>query len=220
MEQISFSDYAIVSCGVMSLEIRALQDEGFLDTEHILYTTPGLHQNPFELERQLFAQVKKAKEKVGKVIVVYGGKFCYVNTKEPTRTMKVLMSELQPGVERINATHCMDMIASEEERSRIAQEVTGGESVWWMTPGWIKYRNQVFKGMDRMRANENFGRHTGGAIVLDAIGYTEKYMEEKPEEFLDYSDWMGLPIQPYPVTLDRFKSLLIEAAESLNKPSA
>ncbi len=212
----TFADIAIVACGVMSLELRALQDEGFLDTKNVLYTTPGLHQDPFELERQLFTQVKKAKEKADKVLVVYGGKFCYVNTKDPTRTMKILMRELQPGVERINATHCMDMIASEEERDRIAQEVAGGESVWWMTPGWIKYRNQVFKGMDKVRANENFGRHSL-AIVLDAVGYTEKYMEEKPEEFLDYSDWMGLPIQPYPVTLDRFKTLLTEAAEKLVK---
>lgn len=211
----SFANIAIVSCGVMSLEIRALQDEGFIDTQHVFYTTPGLHQDPFELERQLMDKVKKAKEAAGKVLVVYGGKFCYVNTKEPTRTMKTLIAELQPNVARINATHCMDMVATEEERSRIAQEIAGGESVWWMTPGWIKFRNQVFKGMDKASANENFGRHST-AIVLDAIGYTEKYMEEKPEEFLDYSDWMGLPIQPYPVTLDRFKALLAEAAEKLN----
>ena len=210
----SFNNIAIVSCGVMSLEIHALQDEGFLDSPHVFYTTPGLHQDPSELERQLFTQVKKAKERVDKVIVVYGGKFCYVNVKEPARTMKVLINELQPGVVRINATHCMDMIASEEERSRIAREVAGGESVWWMTAGWIKYRNQVFKGMDKAMANENFGRHSM-AVVLDAVGYTEKYMEEKPEEFLDYSDWMGLPIQPYAVTLDRFKTLLAEAADSL-----
>ncbi len=212
----SFTDLAVVSCGVMSLEIQALRDEGFLDTKHVFYTTPGLHQDPFELERQLFEKVARAKKVALGVIVVYGGKFCYVNTKNPTRTMKTLMAELQPNVARVNATHCMDMVAGEEERDRIAQEVAGGESVWWMTPGWIKYRNQVFKGMDKARANENFGRHSI-AIVLDAVGYTEKYMEEKPEAFLDYSDWMGLPIQSYPVTLDRFKTLLSEAAEKLNK---
>jgi len=215
MSQVSFSDCAVVACGVMSLEIRALQEEGFLNTSNILYTTPGLHQTPLELERQLIEKVKKAREVAQKVIVVYGGKFCYVNIKEPARTMKTLIAELQPGVARINATHCMDMIASEEERDRIAREIAGGESVWWMTPGWIKYRNLVFKGMDKARANENFGRHDGGAIILDAIGYTEKYMTEKPEEFLDYSDWMGLPIQPCSVTLDRFKALLSEAAENI-----
>ena len=152
MGRISFSDSAVVACGVMSLELRALQDEGFLDTPHVFYTPPGLHQDPLELESQLFGKVKKAREKADKVIVVYGGKFCYVNTREPTRTMKTLMSELQPNAVRINATHCMDMIADEDERNRIAGEMAGGESVWWMTAGWIKYRNQVFKGMDKAMA--------------------------------------------------------------------
>jgi hypothetical protein len=37
-----------------------------------------------------------------------------------------------------------------------------------------------------------------------------------PEEFLEYSDWMGIPVQGYPVTLDRLKSLLVEQAERLD----
>ncbi|MBW1804206.1 MAG: hypothetical protein JRJ85_26175, partial [Deltaproteobacteria bacterium] len=51
--------------------------------------------------------------------------------------------------------------------------------------------------------------------VLDAIGYVDRYMMEEPEEFLEYSDWMGIPIQGYPVTLDRFKTLLLEQAKKL-----
>jgi hypothetical protein len=109
----------------------------------------------------------------------------------------------------------MDMLASEAERDKLAQEMAGGENVWWMTPGWIKYREDVFKGWDKGVANENFPRHTGGAIVLDGIGYMEQYMAEKPEEFLEYSDWMGIPIQSCPISLDRFKSLLTEQAEQL-----
>jgi hypothetical protein len=108
------------------------------------------------------------------------------------------------------------MIASEAQREEIAKEIAGDEKVWWMTPGWIKFRHNVFKGWDKGLANENFPRHTGGAIVLDGIGYLEKYMAEKPEEFLEYSDWMGIPIQPYPITLDRFKTLLAEQATQLS----
>jgi hypothetical protein len=103
-------------------------------------------------------------------------------------------------VARIDATHCMDMIASEAEREKIAADVAGGEKVWWMTPGWIKFRHKVFKGWDKGLANENFPRHSGGAVVLDGIGYLDTYMAEHPEDFLEYSDWMGIPIIPYPVT--------------------
>ncbi len=217
MEQISFSDIAIVSCGTLSMELNRLKNEGFLDTNHLFFTTPGLHEDVRELERQLIEKINKAKEKSDKVLVVYGGKFCYVNGDEPLRTMRTIIEEQGPGVARIEATHCMDMMASEEERDRIAEEVAGGEKVWWMVPGWIKFRHKVFKGWDKGLANENFPRHTGGAIVLDGIGYVDKYMAEKPEEFLEYSDWMGIPIQGYAVALDRFKSLLSEQARILLK---
>jgi len=215
MDHISFSDFAIVSCGTLGMELNHLKETGFLDVNHIFYTTPGLHEDPRELERQLIQRVEKAKEKAKKVIVVYGGKFCYVNADHPTRTMKTIIDELGPEVGRVQASHCVDMLASEAERERIAQEMAGGEKVWWMTPGWIKFREYVFKGWDQGLANENFPRHTGGAIVLDGIGYVDPYMGEHPEDFLEYSDWMGIPIQPYPITLNRFKSLLSEQATRL-----
>jgi len=216
MDDISFSDIAIVSCGTLSLELNHLKETGFLDAKQVFYTTPGLHENPGDLERQLLHQVEKAKDKAKKVIVVYGGKFCYVNADQPTRTMKTIISELGAEVGRIQASHCVDMLASEAERQKIVQDMAGGEKVWWITPGWIKFRYHVFKGWDRGLANENFPRHTGGAIVLDAIGYVERYMAEHPEDFLEYSDWMGIPIQPYPIPLDRFKSLLLDQANHLN----
>ena len=211
MSEISFSDINIVSCGTLSMELSYLKETGFLDARDILYTTPGLHQDCQELERQLTQRIAKAKATADKVIVVYGGKFCYVNINEPTRTMEKIIDEQGPEVARIDATHCMDMMASEAEREQIAN----GEAIWWMTPGWIKFRHQVFKGWDKGIANENFPRHTGGAVVLDAIGYLDEYMEEHPEELLEYSDWMGIPIQGHAVTLDRFKSLLADALNRL-----
>jgi hypothetical protein len=216
MAEQTFSDIAVVSCGTLTLELNHLRSEGFLDTEHLYFTTPGLHEDIRELERQLLDRIARAKAKTGRGLVVYGGKFCYVNADEPTRTMQQIIAEQGDGVARIDATHCMDMIASEEERERIAADVAAGEKVWWMTPGWIKFRHKVFKGWDQGLANENFPRHTGGAVVLDGIGYMDTYMEAHPEDFLEYSDWMGIPIIPYPVTLDRFKALLTQQAEKLH----
>ncbi|MDA3897105.1 MAG: DUF1638 domain-containing protein [Desulfobacteraceae bacterium] len=217
MENLSFSDMAIVSCGTLRMELTRLKEEGFLDTEHIYYTTPGLHENVHELERQLIEKINIAKETVNKVIVVYGGKFCYLNADEPLRKMQTIIEEQGPGVVRIEATHCMDMIADEAEREKIANELAGGEKVWWMTPGWVRFRKLVFKGWDKGLANENFPRHSGGAIVLDGIGYLDQYMAEHPEDFLDYCDWMGIPIQGYPTSLDRLKSFLREQAKKLNE---
>lgn len=216
MDDISFSDIAVVSCGTLSIELNHLKQEGFLDTQHVFFTTPGLHEDVRELEHQLVQRINMAKEKSDKVLVLYGGKFCYINADEPTRTMQSIIAEQGPKVVRIQATHCMDMIASEEQREKIAQEAAGGEKVWWMVPGWIKFRHLVFKGWDKGLANENFPRHTGGAIVLDGTGYVDEYMADHSLEFLEYSDWMGIPIQPYRVSLDRFKSLLVDQVQRLH----
>ena len=195
MNDISFSDIAIVSCGTLSLELNILKNEGFLDTPQIFYTTPGLHQDIPELERQLIKRINKAKEKADKVLVVYGGKFCYVNADEPTRLMQTIIEEQGPEWPESRPPIAWTCWPVKTEREKIAQEVAGGEPVWWMTPGWVKFRKQVFKGWDKGLANENFPKHTGGAIVLDGIGYLDQYMAEKPEAFLEYCDWMGIPIR-------------------------
>ncbi|MCD6584643.1 MAG: DUF1638 domain-containing protein [Desulfobacteraceae bacterium] len=211
----SFSDIGIVACGTMRMELNQLQEEGFLDTEYVYYTTPGLHQDIHELERQLVQKISKARENVDKIIVVYGGKFCYVNADDPLRSMQTIIDEQGPGVVRIDATHCMGMIADDAEQEKIAAELAGGEKVWWMTPGWVRFRKLVFKGWDKGLANENFPRHSGGAIVLDGTGYMDQYMAENPEEFLEYCDWMGIPMQAYPTSLDRLKSLLLDQLNKL-----
>lgn len=213
----SFSDTAIVACGTMRPEIEHLRESGFLDTDHIYFTTPGLHQDIRELEHQLGKAIEKARSRAKGVIVVYGGKYCYVNPDEPTRLMKTVISEYGPEVVRVQASHCMGMLASQEEMDRIVQEVAGGEPVWFMTPGWVKFRKLVFKGWDKGIANENFPRHTGGAVVLDGIEFMNDYMEKDPEGFLEYCDWMGIPMQGYPITLDRFKTLLTDQLMVLEK---
>ena len=215
METLSFENTAIVACGTMRPELNYLRDQGFLDTPHLFYTTPGLHQDIHELERQLIRFISKAKDKTDKIIVVYGGKYCYVNADNPTRLMQSIIFEQGLDVTRVEATHCMNMLASGQEMEQIRQEMAGGEQVWFMTPGWVKYRTQVFKGWDKGIANENFPRHTGGAVVLDGIGYLDKYMAEHPEQFLEYCDWMGIPMQAYPITLDRFKGLLTDQLKVL-----
>jgi len=205
----SFRDYAIVACGTLNMELTHLKDSGFLDARKILYTKPGRHEIPRELESQLIRQIGIAKTYASNIIVIYGGKFCYVNADNPYRKIDTIIQEQEePGVKmsRIKATHCMDMLASVEEREKISQ----GKDIYWFTPGWMKYRHYVYQGWDKGLANENFPKHSGGAIMLDAIGYYDKVMQNDPEKILEFSDWMGIPIEPYRISLDRLKKLLLE----------
>lgn len=207
-----FRGYAIVACGTLNMELNRLKYSGFLYARKILYTKPGRHEVPRELESQLIRQIGTAKKYASKIIVVYGGKFCYVNADNPYRKIDTIIQEQEePGVRisRIRATHCVDMLASAEERERISQ----GKDVYWLTPGWMKYRHYVYQGWDEGLANENFPKHTGGAIMLDAIGFYDEVMENNPEKILEFSDWMGIPIEPYRITLDRLKILLLDKVQ-------
>jgi len=205
----SFREYAIVACGTLNMELNYLRDSGFLDAKKILYTKPGRHEVPQEFESQLIRQIGTAKKYASKIVVVYGGKFCYVNADNPYRKIDTIIQEQEESgvsISRIKATHCMDMLASEEEREKISQ----GKDIYWLTPGWMKYRHYVYQGWDKGLANENFPKHTGGAIMLDAIGYYDKVMETEPEKILEFSDWMGIPIEPCRITLHRLRDLLLE----------
>ena len=206
-KRVSFLEYAIVACGTLNMELNHLRDSGFLDARKILYTKPGRHEVPRELESQLIRQISNAKKYARKIIVVYGGKFCYVNADNPYRKIDTIVAEQEESgvsISRIKATHCIDMLASEEERERIDQ----GRDVYWLTPGWMKYRQYVYQGWDKGLANENFPKHTGGAIMLDAVNYYDQIAENSPEELLEFSDWMGIPLEPYTATPERLMGLL------------
>jgi len=204
--QASFKNMAIVSCGTLLPELSHLKKSGFLDAKKILYTTPGRHENPRELQKQLIDKIRIAKKYSDKIIVVYGGKFCYVNTDDPYQTIDKIIETQGPGIHRIQASHCIDMLASQKERERISN----GKKVWWMTPGWLISQRFVFQDWDKGKAVENFPKHTGGAMVLDGINFFDHYVAEHPEDLLEFSDWMGIPIESYKISLDRLKSLLLD----------
>jgi hypothetical protein len=211
-KDISFRDHAIVACGTLNMELNYLKNSGLLDTRKILYTKPGRHEVPLELENQLIRQIGTAKKYAPSIIVVYGGKFCYINADDPYRKIDTIIEEqVEPGIRisRIKATHCVDMLASEEERERISE----GRDIYWLTPGWMKYRYYVYQGWDKGLANENFPKHTGGAVMLDAVGFFDEIMQNNPEEILKFSDWMGIPMEPCPVKLDRLLGLLSDEVE-------
>jgi hypothetical protein len=213
---ISFEEFAIVACGTLGMELNHLKQSGFLNARKLLFTKPGRHEAPKELETQLVDRIRAAKDLAEKVIVVYGGKFCYINANDPCRTIDKIIEEQGQQVTRIGATHCVDMIADSQERESICK----GEKVFWLTPGWILYREYVFQDWDKGKANETFPQNGGGAILLDAVGFWEQYSETHPEKILDFSDWMGIPIHPHPVSLTRFKRLLADCALEVQQAGA
>ncbi|MCD6505687.1 DUF1638 domain-containing protein [Candidatus Poribacteria bacterium] len=129
----SFEDRCIISCGMLYPELRYLMGTGFLNPFKIMFTPPGLHAKPDELERQLIRRLKRDKELCPphKIIVVYGRK-CYVNVDEPTKRVDSIIESQGEGIRRVQGDYGYDMLAGIEERERIS----GGEAdkILWFTP--------------------------------------------------------------------------------------
>ena len=208
-DRVSFKGCSMVSCGVMRMELESLQESGFLDADKVLYCAPGLHEWPWELEKQLPRQLSRAAQVSSRIIVVYG-KRCFKDLKEPGRETDALIQETVENAVRVNASNCVDMLLSLAEREKLA----GSEKVYWLTPGWLKHWGFIFKDWDAGLANEMFPAHDK-AVVLDALGYFDQLMAEAPDRILTISDWMKLPIESMPISLERLKSLIATAGMAL-----
>jgi precorrin-6B methylase 2 len=207
----SFEGYSVVSCGTLSPELNHLRRIGFLDADKILYTRPGLHENPREFEKHLRSQLRHARQYSLNTIVVYGTR-CYIDTIDPFKSIDKIIGEEGGSISRVKAANCIDMLADAEERERIR----GDQRVYWLSPGWLKYWKIIFKEWDIGLANETFPKNDK-AILLDGLGFFDGYSEEFPERILQFSDWMRIGIEPFGISLDRLKGLLLEAAEGLER---
>jgi hypothetical protein len=57
------------------------------------------------------------------------------------------------------------------------------------------------KGYKRLNCAQAFAE-----AFRHELGYLDQYMAEQPEAFLEYCDGIGIPMQAYPISLDRPKS--------------
>ncbi len=213
MSNPTFKDRCIVSCGMLHPEINHLVKTDFLNPRRILFTPPGLHALPDKLEEHLLKRLAQARESCPdrRIIVVYGKK-CYVNTDEPLKRVDSILQAAGQGIVRVQGDYGYDMLAGFEDRQRIS----GGrqDKTLWFTPGWLKSWKTVYQryfGWDSADANANFPGFYDKIIVLDGFGLAEEYMIQHAEEILELFDWTGLEVEFHPITLDRFKGLLVDS---------
>ena len=212
---LSFANHCIVSCGILRPELTFLMDAGFLDAHKVLFTPPGLHVLPDELEKQLLKTLNKAKElcPFQGIIVVYGRR-CYTNLDDASKTIDSIIQAQGESITRIQAEYGYDMLAGIEQR----REMSGGhpEKILWFTPGWINAWKTIYQkyfGWDEADANANFPGYYRKIIVLDGIGASDKYNTEEPEKILELFDWTGVEVEFHDITMERLKRLLAECIQ-------
>jgi hypothetical protein len=194
-------------------ELSHLVETGFLDPKRILFTAPGLHALPERLEALLLRRLSQARQVCPdrNVMVVYGKK-CFVSTEEPLKRVDTILETVSPEIVRVQGEYGYDMLAGWEDRQRISD--SRQDKILWFTPGWLMSWKAIFQhyfGWDKADANANFPGFYDKIVVLDSLGTAEKYMAEHADLVLELFDWTGLEVEFEPITLDRFKELLLEA---------
>jgi hypothetical protein len=209
----TFEDRCVISCGMLHPEIAHLMESGFLNPRRILFTPPGLHALPDKLEEHLLERLAQAQEWCPdhKITVVYGKK-CHISVDEPFKRVDSILQAAGQGIVRVQGDYGYDMLAGFDDRQRISGGREG--KTLWFTPGWLKSWKAVYQkyfGWDEADANANFPGFYDRIIVLDSLGLAEEYMAQHAEEILELFDWTGLEVEFHPITLDRFKGLLMDS---------
>ena len=211
-ERVSFRNHCIVSCGMLYPEINHLMEVGFLDPYRIIFTPPGLHALPSDLEKYLVRSLKSAKEfcPSQRIIVVYGGS-CYINADQTGKRSDSIIEAQGEGIRRIQADYGYDMLADVKQRKRL----TGDEEdkVLWFTTGWLKNWKAIYQryfGWNKADANAYFPGQYRKIGVLDGIGISHRYLSDHPVEILELFDWTALAVEFYEISLTRLKKLLLE----------
>ena len=208
-----FEDRCLISCGMLYPEISYLIKVGFLNPRRVFFTPPGLHAIPKRLEEYLLNRLANAGELCSnqQVIVVYGKK-CHVSMDEPLKRVDSILHQVDQGIVRIQGDYGYDMLAGFEDRQRISRGRQ--DKILWFTPGWLKSWKTIYQrylGWDRADANANFPGYYDKIMVLDSLDLSDEYMTQRAEEILELFDWTGLEVEFHPITLDRFKGLLLDA---------
>jgi hypothetical protein len=213
MTHSTFENRCIISCGMLHPEITHLMEAGFLNPRRLLFTPPGLHALPQKLEEHLLRRLAQARNLCSdrEIIVIYGKK-CHVSIEEPLKRVDTILEQVGQGIVRVQGEYGYDMLAGFEDRQRIS----GGrqDKILWFTPGWLKTWKTVFQryfNWDEADANANFPGYYDKIIVLDSLDLSEAYMEQHAEDILELFDWTSLEVEFQPITLDRFKGLLLDA---------
>lgn len=168
---------------------------------------------PDKLEEYLLKRLTQARKWCPdhKIIVVYGKK-CHISVDEPFKRVDSILQAAGQGIVRVQGDYGYDMLAGFDDRQRISGGREG--KTLWFTPGWLRSWKVVYQryfGWDSADASANFPGFYDKIIVLDGLGIADEYMAQHAEEILELFDWTGLEVEFHPITLDRFKGLLMDS---------
>ncbi|GHV53760.1 hypothetical protein FACS1894216_12390 [Synergistales bacterium] len=189
---------SVLSCGIFRPEIERLMPDIMREIHselRVSFVPPALHVDYRKLADGIaegFRRMDRRNEE--KVLLLYGS-MCH--PKLPDIAEDAAAAYIKPG-------NCIDAVLSKQRKDEI--EAKYGR-VFYLTAGWLKYWRDIFQGgmgWDSVDARTNMGFYDQ-IIVLDS-GIT-RITDEDVIEFFEFTQ---VPVDVEPITLDYFKSVLLD----------
>ena len=189
--------YAIIACGIFEREIELLRSElGFPFSVH--YLPAGLHVNFDDLKEALVSELECSRGDEDRGIIVAYGQ-CHPKMNEILQPYRAAIIDCQ---------NCVDALITRRGMEEKAKEGL----FFYLSPGWLDAWKDIFKSLNwgQEEARMSMGSFKG-CIYLDTL----KDAAARENDLLEFFDFTNLPFEIMPVDLGYFKSLIINAKESL-----
>jgi Protein of unknown function (DUF1638) len=186
-----------ISCSIFRKEIEALQASGQLDLP-VEFLNSMLHMVPAKLESRLQEALgsARAQDPDREVVMAYGDCCGHMDT-----------FEAEPGTTRTEGINCCEIILGSEAYRRLRKE-----GAFFLMPEWALAWKQIFLGQLGLLGPcaKTFMQEMHSRMI-----YLDTGLVPVPHEALqEASEFLGLPVEILPVSLDPLLESLKQAAQS------
>jgi hypothetical protein len=191
---------SILSCGIFRFELEKILPEmmdalGGRDIQ-VEFLPPALDAHADTLEKSVMEKLESSQDDEN--VLLYGG-MCHTEWARITGESGAVYPK--------KAANCVEMLFS-PERKKAGDAV---ENVYYLTTGGLKLWKEIYQeghGWDPVDARINFG-YFEKVIVLDT-----GIFEISEEELFEFFDYTQVPIEVMKISLDYFKSLVLDLCKT------
>jgi hypothetical protein len=185
-----------VACSIFEQELRALVDSGALDLQ-LTVLDSKLHMRPDLLQEELGQAAEELRDADEDVLLVFGD--CHA---------KMLDMENSPGIARVGGFNCCEILLGNKTYRRLR-----AEGAFFFLPEWTMRWREVFS--HELGLTGETARHFMQDMHKKLV-YVDTGQAPVPEQTLgEISEYVGLPWEVLPVSLDQLRTAIEETIERL-----
>jgi len=178
----------IISCSIFRYELEYLQKQGKLDVP-VVYLNSMLHMHPQQLQLLLDAKIEAYKN--FRIILLFGD--CHA---------RMVDYEKNPNIMRSPGINCCEIIMGSENYRKIRRE-----GAFILLPEWLERWREVFvdyMGFKTSKEIKPFMHEMHNKLLYVDTGF----QEQNKVLFDEISDFLGLPLEIYNTTIDKFEEVI------------